>query len=284
VAQTITLSFPASATTLAYGLPGCNNSVRVTWTATGFGSSACNSLQLWVANGQACADSPGTSATDGGTDLILGTFSLNTQTTGTGDFVVSNMPGVTGKNCNDAIDVKNYVCASVQYRTTVGGNCSTAQATPNLVIRYDNVPPDPPTISADGLDGKISVHFAYNGSGASDVLNWLAEYGVEPPGGGDPAVWNRTSQISTSKTSNPIEGLLNGTTYLVRGYAFDEVSNSSAPSASVEATPEHSSGFWEEYKNDGGQEVGGCSAAGAAVPSAIGVMAVLVALLQRRRP
>jgi len=282
-AQSITLTFPASATTLNKGPSGCNDSVRVTWTASGFGTSPCNSLQLWVANGQACGDSPGTSATDGGTDLVLGTFNLTTQQTGTGDFVVSDMPGVAGRSCGEAIDVKNFVCASVQYRATVGGNCSTVQGTPNLIIRYDNVPPDAPTISADGLDGKISVHFAYNGSGASDVLYWSAEYGIKPAGGGDPAVWTPTGQISTSKTTNPITGLLNGTTWLVRGYAYDEVNNPSVASATVEATPQHSSGFWEEYKADGGNEVGGCSSAGAAaVPSAIAALSVLAAVLRRR--
>jgi len=83
--------------------------------------------------------------------------------------------------------------------------------------------------------------------------------------------------------SQTISGLLNGTPYEIQGFAFDEANNQSEASAPVIATPEHSSGFWEEYKNAGGHEIGGCSATGAAVPSVIGALAALAALLGGRR-
>jgi len=61
------------------------------------------------------------------------------------------------------------------------------------------------------------------------------------------------------------------------------VDNLSAYTSPLSATPEASNGFWGEYKDAGGHEVGGCSATGAAVPSVVGALGVLVALTRRRR-
>jgi uncharacterized protein (TIGR03382 family) len=84
-------------------------------------------------------------------------------------------------------------------------------------------------------------------------------------------------------TSKSIDGLINGTTYVVQAFALDEVDNVSQPSPEQTGTPEASNGFWAEYKADGGHDTGGCSASGAAMPSVLGALGVLVALLRRRR-
>ncbi len=78
-------------------------------------------------------------------------------------------------------------------------------------------------------------------------------------------------------------GLINGTTYVVRAFSLDEVDNQSAPSDEQTAIPQASNGFWAEYKAAGGHDTGGCSSAGAAVPSVLSALGVLVALLRRRR-
>ena len=84
-AQTITLNFQGtSSTTFAGGPSDCGNQVPIVqWTSSGLSSAnACGSLQVWVTNSASCGSSPGTSASDGGTDLIIGTLNLATGTSG----------------------------------------------------------------------------------------------------------------------------------------------------------------------------------------------------------
>jgi uncharacterized protein (TIGR03382 family) len=284
-AQTITLSFTGSTNDTANKGPGtCNDQVLVVWTASGLTTAnTCGSLQVWVANGAACGTSPGTSASDGGTDLIIDTASLSTTTTGTPQFVVSAMPGLAGQDCNSAIDVTNAVCAAVQSKA-VDGTCSgTVQGTPLLSVRYDSVPPDPPSVGLTAQDAKILVGLSANGSQASDVLSYIVEYAIQPSDQSAPVFKQAGGEVAAASGRLTIDGLLNGTTYLVRGFALDEVSNKSQASSVQSAMPLASDGFFARYEEAGGKEQGGCSAVGAGLPSIIGALAVLAAVLRRRR-
>ena len=287
-AQTIALNFPGSTVTTQNNGPGtCNNNLIVAWTSSGLTSAnTCNSLQVWVTNSTSCSDSPGTSGSDGGTDVIIGTFSLATQTSGaTPAVALSTIPGLVGVDCANAIvDVKNAICSSVQLRSTVGGTCSVIQATPSLIVRYDTQPPDPPSVGLTPQDSRIIVALTATGSQASDILTFNVDYArMFDDGGVDPftTITNINSNSGSGRLT--INNLVNENTYLVRGYALDEVGNISQPSAIQSAIPEASDGFWATYKKDGGEEMGGCNAAGAAVPSAIALVAALVALFRRRR-
>jgi uncharacterized protein (TIGR03382 family) len=282
-AQTITLNFQGTTSkSFAGGFNDCGNQVPIVqWTSSGLsGANACGSLQVWVTNGSSCASSPGTSGSDGGTDLIIGTFSLSTGTSGNSNsFRFQDLPGLGGIGCAASVDIQNAVCASVQYRASTVGDCTTLQAA-NLTVRYDNVPPDPPGLTLLPQDSQIVVQLSSNND--PDVFFYRVEYAVEPPGDAGPN-WNTLSDISANITSKPITGLTNETTYLVRARSLDEVNNLSAYSDVLSATPEASNGFWAEYKSAGGHEVGGCNASGVAVPSLVGTLAALVALLRRRR-
>jgi uncharacterized protein (TIGR03382 family) len=285
-AQSITLNFVgsnANITTLARGPAGCNDQVQVQWVTSGLNSgNACTSMDLWVTNSQTCGDHPSTGITDAGTgtDLSIGTFSLATQTQGLANsFRVSDIPGVAG-NCAIIADIKNALCASVDFRTsTVGGDCSTLKAA-NLIVRYDTQPPNPPTLDLLPQDAKIVVRLGDNGD--TDVLNFLVQYAVQPVGGASPS-WISLPEIPATVTSKAIDGLINGTTYVVQAFSLDEVDNVSPPSPQQTGTPQASNGFWGEYKAAGGADTGGCSASGAAMPSVLGALGVLVALLRRRR-
>jgi uncharacterized protein (TIGR03382 family) len=285
-AQSIALNFvgsPATVTSLARGPAGCNDQVRVQWTTTGLTSAnACTSLDLWVTNSQSCGDHPANGTTDAGTgtDFSIGSFSLATQATGLANvFRVSDIPGVAG-NCSIIADVTNAICASVDFRTsTVGGDCSTLKAA-NLTVRYDTQPPNAPTLDLLPQDSKIVVRLGNNGD--NDVLNFLVQYAVQPASGASPT-WISLPEIPATVTSKSIDGLINGTTYVVQAFSLDEVDNVSQPSPEQSGTPEASNGFWAEYKAAGGADTGGCSASGAAMPSVLGALGVLVALLRRRR-
>lgn len=285
-AQSITLNFAgsnANVTTLAKGPAGCNDQVQVQWFTDGLNSgNACTSLQIWVTNSQSCSSQPGTASSDGGTDLIIGTFSLATQAQGlANNFRVADMPGVVAAGgCSVIADIQNAVCSSVDFRTAgIGGTCSTLSAS-NLIVRYDTAPPASPTMSLLPQDSKIVVRLGNNND--NDVLNYLVQYAVDPASGASPT-WTTLPEIPATVTSKSIDGLINGTTYVVRAFSLDEVDNQSEPSPEQTAVPQASNGFWAEYKAAGGHDTGGCSSTGAAVPSVISALGVLVALLRRRR-
>jgi len=282
-AQTITLNFQGtSATSFAGGPNDCSNQVPIVqWTSSGLTSAnACGSLQVWVTNSASCASSPGTAGSDGGTDLIIGTFSLATATSGNSNsFRFQDLPGLASGGCAAMVDVSNAVCASVQYRASTVGDCTTLSAS-NLTVRYDNVPPDPPSITLLPQDSQIVVQLSANND--PDVLYYRVEYAVQPPYDAG-ANWTTLPDISSNITSKPITGLTNETTYLVRARSLDEVNNLSNYSDTLSATPEASNGFWAEYKGAGGHELGGCNASGVAVPSLMGALVALVTLLRRRR-
>jgi len=285
-AQAISLNFVGSSpqvTTLARGPAGCNDQVRVAWTTTGLNASnACTSLQLWVTNSQSCGTQPGTASSDGGTDLIIGTFSLATQASGLANtFRVADMPGVVAAGgCSAIADIQNAVCSSVDFRAAgIGSTCGTLSAA-NLIVRYDTAPPASPTMFLLPQDSRIVVRLGNNDD--NNVVNYLVQYAVEPPGGDLPS-WTTLPQIPATVTSQSIDGLINGTTYVVQAFSLDEVGNQSAPSPQQTAVPQATNGFWAEYKAAGGHDTGGCSSSGAAVPSVISALGVLVALLWRRR-
>jgi uncharacterized protein (TIGR03382 family) len=128
-------------------------------------------------------------------------------------------------------------------------------------------------------DAKIVVQLGPEG----ETLKLYETQYAEAPSGDAGPVWRQGPNLEASKTSVSITGLTNGQEYLVQARSVDVVDNVSAYTSPLSATPEASNGFWGEYKDAGGHELGGCSAAGAAVPSVVGALGVLVALMRRRR-
>ncbi len=288
LAQTVTLSFAGSSsiTSNAYSQDQCNagNAVRVTWTVQNLGT-VCNNLQIFVTNGQSCPTTPSTSSTDGGTsDVIIGQASSTDLAAGTGttdNFVIKNMPGLNGA-CPDGADVTNAVCASVQYRPVGATDCTTLNSSTSLSLRYDSKPPVAPLItSLLPQDGKIVVTLDPNGE--NDTTYYRVQYAPQIGTADGGLSWTTVPDFSAAKNSTTISDLTNEQTYVVQAFQLDEVNNLSPASAQQTATPLASNGFWAEYKAAGGHEQGGCSSAGAAVPSVLGALGVLLALVRRRR-
>jgi uncharacterized protein (TIGR03382 family) len=290
LAQSVSLAFGSgSATSFPFNQASCNNnsSYIITWTATGLGSgNACANMQIFVTNAQSCPNSPNTGgsadAGSGTPDLIIGTVDLATLATGSGTIQAQrlrDMPGLGG-SCPDGVNVTNAVCASVQTRAVGATSCDTVQtSTTNLTLQYDAKPPDPPSMNLLAQDAKIVVQLGPQGE---TLQRYETQYAEAPPGDAGP-VWRQGPNLEATKTSVSITGLTNGQEYLVQARSVDVVDNVSAYTAPLSATPEASNGFWGEYKDAGGHELGGCSATGAAVPSVVGALAVLVALMRRRR-
>jgi len=287
LAQTVSLGFSGTtATSQSVNQGDCNgnSAYRVTWTANSLTSgNVCNVLQIFVTNSTSCPPEPITSSTDGGTaDVIIGTVGINDLATGSGTLDSQrfrDMPGLGG-NCPDGVDVTNAVCASVNYRTAGSTSCGPLSSSTSISLNYDAKPPQPPGMNLLPQDSKIVVQLDPNGE--SNLSVYRVEY--HPELSGDAGIlWLSVPDLLATKTSQTISGLTNGQMYLVRARSVDQVNNISAYTAEQSATPQASNGFWGEYKSAGGHELGGCNAAGATVPSLVGALAVIAALLRRRR-
>ena len=189
------------------------------------------------------------------------------------------MPGLGG-NCPDGQDITNAVCASLSYRATGSTSCdSNLTSSTTLTLHYDAKPPVPPGMNVLAQDSKIVVQLDPQGE---TLLRYEIQYAEAPPNDGGPD-WRQATNLEATKTSESITGLTNGVVYLVRAQSIDEVENPSGYTDPQSATPQASNGFWGEYKDAGGHELGGCNVADAAVPSVFGALGVLVALIRRRR-
>jgi len=289
LAQQVTLGFGgggANLTSIPFNQGSCNsnNSYIVTWTSSGLSSgNACGNTQIFLTNSQSCPDTPNTTGADGGSqDLVIGTIDINTIATGSGTIPsqrMRDMPGLGG-NCPDGQDITNAVCASLSYRATGSTSCdSNLTSSTTLTLHYDAKPPVPPGMNVLAQDSKIVVQLDPQGE---TLLRYEIQYAEAPPNDGGPD-WRQATNLEATKTSESITGLTNGVVYLVRAQSIDEVENPSGYTDPQSATPQASNGFWGEYKDAGGHELGGCNVADAAVPSVFGALGVLVALIRRRR-
>lgn len=291
LAQQISLNFGsggANLTTFPFNQSDCNSNVAytVTWTSSGLGSTnACGNTQIFLTNSQSCPDTPNTSGADGGTqDIIIGTIDINTIATGSGSIPpqkLRDMPGLGG-SCPDGVDITNAICASLSYRAAGSTSCdSTLTSTTTLNLRYDAKPPVPPGMTVLAQDSKIVVQLDPQGE---SLLRYDIQYAEAPSNDAGP-VWKPQPPLSleATKSSFSITGLTNAVEYLVRAQSIDEVSNPSGYNDPQSATPQASNGFWGEYKDAGGHELGGCSVADTAVPTVFGALGILVALARRRR-
>jgi hypothetical protein len=288
LAQQISLGFGGGGTNLTsfpFNQGDCNSNVAytVTWTSSGLGSgNACGNTQIFVTNSQSCPGTPNTGGADGGTDVVIGTIDINTIATGSGSIPRQNlrdMPGLAG-SCPDGVDITNAICASLSYRASGSTSCdSTLTSTTTLTLHYDAKPPVPPGMTLLAQDSKIVIQLDPLGE---SLLRYDIQYAEAPTNDAGP-VWRQANSLEATKTSTSIIGLTNGLEYLVQAQSVDVVSNLSGYNTPQSATPQASNGFWGEYKDAGGHELGGCNVADAAVPSVFGALAALFALVWRRR-
>jgi len=283
MAQTLVLT--VSGNPVALNASGCGNNVAGAWTGTNL-TAACNAMQIWATASTTCGSAPST--TNSPPDVVVQTVQArdlqNGTTCGTYSFAFNTLPSFTSNACGANVDFTNYLCASVTSRSGTGSCDGTVAQASSLSIRYDNISPPPPLLSVTPLDSKLSVGITATGSSTdiSDVQFFNVEFTVNPTDGGTPTWIGVGGNISANSGSLTINNLTNGTVYLVRGYSIDEASNISAPSTPVEGEPVVTYGFYANYVDDGGQDTGGCTAAGGAL-SGLSVAAVAILALVRRR-
>ncbi|WP_225412066.1 MXAN_2561 family MXYO-CTERM-anchored protein [Stigmatella hybrida] len=270
----ISLTLPNNATSLRVPREPCDRTQTVNYAYASSTTVVCSDLKIWLVQGSSCSDEPT------GTFKLLKTLSQNdvvNQPTGTVTFNIGELPGFTGAvTCpaNDREDTYR-VCASIKLPGgSFGTECGSGSfQRDDLEVVYDAKPPSAPTLGdVTALDSALSVSVT-----APDDAEFI-RVTVAREDGTDGKTVEKPGDLKTVR----VEGLKNGVKYTVVARAVDEASNESAPSAAKEGTPEPTRGFLDRYDEAGGEEMGGCGAAGGGVAGSL-VLAVLGFWLSSRR-
>ncbi len=251
----------ANTDTLSVGPASCGQTSTFNWRVTG---TACAELALWITTDADCRDTA--SAQTSGSVYSLPSISLTdiraASGSGTRTFEVSRLPifststtdGGTAVTCSADVEIESTMrlCASTKSVDT-WGTCTSnvVKASTPLEISYDTKRPGEPTISeVAALDKALRV--TVDAPDDATQVRVLARLeGVEISG--------KTQGVERGAVT--LENLVNNKTYQLEAYAIDGAGNVSATFATAEGTPNRTLGFYEKYRDSGGEEMG-CGATG----------------------
>ncbi len=276
---TLTVEFQEEAE-LVVGPTQCDATIPLNWTANVAGVSPCTGLSLWVTSRTACGDE----AQSG--DLILDGFTAAEISSGSGSrrFPLSNLTGISGgadagSGCGALGFQQTFIgCGRFDVNGGFPATCNTKVANSSLPkLIYDAKAPATPVLDAVvPLDGALQARVT-TGTDAVTVLLFIKETSAPEES------YAQATTFSAEAGSGRIEGLVNGTSYSVKAFAEDLVSNRSEVSAELSGTPQASEGFFGNYRRLGGAEEGGCSAVGGGSMISALMLVVLGASCFRRR-
>ncbi len=179
--------------------------------------------------------------------------------------------------CPDVEEDIRYIC--VRVRPVTGAEAGRGVSIPVLV---DTVAPEPPDeLGAMPADEALHVEWSWSDERPSDLASVLVLYREE----GSTAEPREKSAARTASGTR-IDGLQNGVMYEIWVRAIDEVGNVGDDSDRVTEAPQPTVGFWELYREAGGEEIGGCSASGISSGGftlAMGLVFSLLLLVGNRR-
>ncbi len=237
-----------------FNASSCNAEITVGWTSTLTALSLCpnTELKLWSTELE-CGDTASL------TDVRYPSVPYAQLIAAGGTYAVklAELPsfrfGDGGLVCGtEGTEKLHKLCGSVQVSSGLPGAACTVSQAKSLSLVYDTKPPDVPTIIAVAeLDSALKVEFS---APTGSVVH------LQSKAKGEVEFTNRASLAASAGAFLKIPDLRNGTTYEVRAQAEDTASNFSAWSEPVSATPRKTTGFWGAYRDDGGAQVGGCTA------------------------
>jgi hypothetical protein len=261
--------------TLRLKADSCDLSRTVNWSIAG-ATYFCEDLRFWLTKSTSCPDVPAAGDTE------RPEVSLTVLRNGTREapmtFQTRDLPGFRGTDgipCPTADREDAYLlCASV--KQSIGGTCTNNDSSylkGSLKIVYDSRPPPAPEIeSVAALDRALSIRVK-----AGDDTSQVRVRVERPDGTGA-----RSLLQSVDQPLFRVENLENNVTYTITATALDAAENESAASEAREGTPILTRGFFDRYVEAGGQEMGGCGAAGGALTGGW-LLAVLGFWLSSRR-
>ena len=263
----------------SYGADDCGVTVTATWTLVPSTLGACTNITFWLTTESSCNDyKPPAGQNPVGAVPVTTTPGFPAQNSGQISFPVTQLPLFQGNDpasCPAADrEVEYRLCGGYQNPSTATGACDgnggrTVTNNPPIV-RYDTKPPGTPTLSGvQPLDGGAAISVSAGDDTHVVIVEATAE-GQE----------SRSAEQDARNGRIILMGLVNGIEYQVTARARDLAGNESEPSAAVTVTPVETAGFWQAYKDAGGQDQGGCSQAGG---GALGLGALLLARFFGRR-
>lgn len=262
----------SSATSVIFGADDCGSNLQLNWQSNLI-FNTCSDLQLWATNGE-CGDDPVS-----GDKVYPSIPATQVFTVRSGSFTLklSELPAFSSSDggvvCGtQGVQKSMKICGAIDVQQAGVTTCTVQKVTTPLPITYDVLAPAMPVIeSLRALDASLQAEVSVS----SDTT--LVHLQVRKSGESE-FVEKGVASISGSG-SVKATGLSNNSTYDVRAIAEDGAGNLSAPSEVLSGTPQHTAGFFEIYRRNGGMQ-GGCAAAGLA-PLAIG--SLLWALARRRK-
>ncbi len=259
---TIFASAQPTLATFAFGASSCHDNLLVGWTANLIGTQPCGPLHLWTTTHE-CGDSalPGDHPLNDVDQLTVQSIRQ-----GTLQLSLADLPGFDsttdgGLACGvSGVELVHRVCGSVNTAYScfsIGVTPQPTRARP-FTITYDTKPPSAPTLDdISAFDGTARIAFTAN----TDTETVGAQ--VLGPTNSD---FVERAVVSASQGNVLVKDLQNvgsdgGPVYLFRLVGYDLAGNQSEPSAEVPATILHTNGFWGAFRERGGTDPAGCSAA-----------------------
>ncbi len=234
-------------------------------------SATASGFDLWVSDQSGCPPAS-TTSTAHSVNISSAVASSGTYP-GTGStYTVSQlMNQVQVVNCNPAASYA-YVCLF-----TTGTTTSPA-ATLNIPLDYA-APPAPVIRSVTPGDSALEVSWD-DGTGSAEAGASGAAASYRVYWGGQGEALTRSERVTQSRSFR-IGGLVNSVAYDVQVSALTSGGNEGPRSALASGTPTFVYDFWRLYKQDGGEEQGGCGAGPGGLLALLGLLPL--ALRPRRR-
>lgn len=274
----ITITIPGSVDgTTSLGPDDCARVLPANWTNNSASTLRCEELLFWLTTSSSCGNRPSSS------DAIVESDLQPDQQSGTVDLAVSQLPAFTSGTepltCPQPdLEETWRLCAS--YRTAPGltsdacidTNMFYVKVAQPPVIEFDTRAPAAPVFdSVTPLDGEAAVSL----SAGSDALF----VDVTATAEGHPT---RTLTMDARTANGRLSPLENGVEYTVVATARDQAGNVSGESEPQTVTPLPTAGFWQRYKEAGGEETGGCSHAGGGALAFVSLLS-LARVIRRKR-
>ncbi len=256
----VTVQSPANTDSVSVGPSQCGGTSSFIWRVAG---TPCADLSLWITTDDDCRNSAA-EQTSGSTRSLsaipLATIGTSSGTA-TATFQVSTLPifsttttdGGTAVACGDpGLESTMRLCAATKTYDGLG-SCSSnvVKAARPLQISYDTKSPAAPAISeVASLDKALKVTVdAPDDAIQVEVVALLEGVRVSSEKQG--------VEVGAVRVKN----LKNDVLYQVEAYAIDAAGNQSPASATGEGTPTRTYGFYDRYRDAGGEETG-CGATG----------------------
>ena len=248
----------------------CSDAFQVNATLTG---QVCSGPTYWITTSSSCGDSPSSA----NFDLTFDVDSFGNRT-----IAVSDLPFFRGADggvpCPRAATQDHKVCGSFTTPSSLITGCSSTTVVHQSsapTIQWKGAPAAVPSIdSVSPRDGAIGLGLSITGT---DALLIRIEVAVSGTG-----QFAEVASISATQPSYNINGLTNNVAYDIQVRSEDTIGNLSAYSPIATGTPVASAGFFDAYRQAGGQDLGGCGGLGA-ILLAFCLPAVVWGALARRK-